>query len=267
VGTVTRITSRTNPLLARLRRLAGDAPSYRRLGVVLLEGDHLCSAWLARRGARVPQAIVSEAAWDDPRLRRLAEAAEAVAIVPAAILASVGTLGSPAPIAFLVPVPAPVPIDARAPSLVLDRIQDPGNVGSVLRSAAAFGFTQAIALVGTAALWSPKVVRAGMGAHFELHLIEGAGAEALAELDVPLFAASSHAERRLGEKALPWPCAWVFGHEGQGVASQVAARCEAVLAIAQPGGGESLNVGAAAAICLYETVRMRASCPGAPPEP
>ncbi len=137
----------------------------------------------------------------------------------------------------------------------------------MLRSAAAFGFTQAIALVGTAALWSPKVVRAGMGAHFGLRLIEGAGAQALAELDVPLFAASSHAERRLGDQALPWPCAWVFGHEGQGVASEVAARCKAVLAIAQPGGGESLNVAAAAAICLYETVRRRASSAGAPPHP
>lgn len=263
MGTVTRITSRTNPLLARLRRLAADGASYRRLGVVLLEGDHLCSAWLARRDARVPQAIVSEAAWDDPRLRRLAAAADAVAIVSATTLASVGTLDSPAPIAFLVSLPDAGAIDARAASIVLDRVQDPGNVGSVLRSAAAFGFTQAIALVGTAALWSPKVVRAGMGAHFGLRLIEGIGADALAVLDVPVFAASSHAERCLGDEALPWPCAWVFGHEGQGIASEITARCEAVLAIAQPGGGESLNVAAAAAICLYETVRKRASSAGA----
>jgi TrmH family RNA methyltransferase len=265
VGTVTRITSRTNPLLARLRRLAGDGASSRRLDLILLEGEHLCSAWLARPNARVPQAIVSETAWEEPRLRALADAADAAAIVPAATLASLGTLESPAPIAFLVPMPEPVAIDARAPSIVLDRIQDPGNVGSVLRSAAAFGFTQAIALVGTAALWSPKVVRAGMGAHFGLRLVEGAAPEALAGLAVPMFGASSHAERRLGDGALPWPCAWVFGHEGQGVASEVAGRCEAVLAIPQPGGGESLNVAAAAAICLYETVRTRAPLAGARP--
>jgi TrmH family RNA methyltransferase len=258
VGKVTEITSRSNPLLVRLRRLAGDAGATRRLGTVLLEGEHLCEAWLARPGASVPQAIVGDTAWREPRLRRLAEAADAVAVVPAAVLAELGTLESPAPIAFLVPSPAAVTIGAREPSLVLDRIQDPGNVGSVLRSAAAFGFTQAIALVGTAALWAPKVVRAGMGAHFALRLVENVDEAALASLELPLFGTSSHAERRIDEVALPWPCAWVFGHEGQGLAATLASRCSAVLAIPQPGAGESLNVAAAAAVCLYETVRQRA---------
>ena len=253
---VTQITSRRNPLLARLRKLADDGASYRRLGVVLLEGEHLCAAWLARPQAPVLHAIVSAAAWEEPRLRQLAQAAAEVAVVDAATLAQLGTLESPAPIAFLVPTPDRAPVGAGEPTLVLDRLQDPGNVGSVLRSAAAFGFTQAIALVGTAALWAPKVVRAGMGAHFGLRLVEGAEDAILRELDVPLFGTSSHAGQRLDEFALPWPCAWVFGHEGQGVADGVARKCRAVLAIPQPGGGESLNVAAAAAVCLYETARQ-----------
>ena len=253
---VTQITSRRNPLLARLRKLADDGTSYRRLGVVLLEGEHLCAAWLARPQAPVLHAIVSAAAWDEPRLRRIAQAAAEVAVVDAATLAALGTLESPAPIAFLVPTPERASVGAGEPTVVLDRLQDPGNVGSVLRSAAAFGFTQAIALVGTAALWAPKVVRAGMGAHFSLRLVEGADDAMLGELDVPLFGTSSHAGQRLDEFALPWPCAWVFGHEGQGVADTVARQCRAVLAIPQPGGGESLNVAAAAAVCLYETARQ-----------
>jgi len=256
VAKVTQITSRRNPLLARLRKLADDGTSYRRLGVVLLEGEHLCAAWLARPQAPVLHAIVSAAAWDEPRLRRIAQAAAEVAVVDAGTLGQLGSLESPAPIAFLVPTPERATVAASEPTLVLDRLQDPGNVGSVLRSAAAFGFTQAIALVGTAALWSPKVVRAGMGAHFGLRLVEGADDATLGELDVPLFGTSSHAGQRLDEFALPWPCAWVFGHEGQGVADGVAARCRAMLAIPQPGGGESLNVAAAAAICLYETARQ-----------
>ena len=257
MGKVTQITSRSNPLLAQLRRLARDGASYRRLGTVLLEGEHLCEAWLARAGARVQHAIVDEAGWDEPRLRRLAGAADAIAVVPSAVLASLGTLDSSAPIAFLVPTPPGATVAAVEPSLVLDRIQDPGNVGSLLRSAAAFGFTQAIALAGTAALWSPKVVRAGMGAHFGLRLVEGADHATLAALAIPLFGTSSHAAQRVDDVALPWPCAWAFGHEGQGIGAAIAARCAAVLAIAQPGGGESLNVAAAAAVCLYETARQR----------
>lgn len=252
---VTRITSRRNPLLARLRKLGADASSYRRGGAILLEGEHLCAAWLERRDEAPAHAIVTAAGWDDPGLRRLAESAGEVAIVDAATMGELGTLESPVPIAFLVAAPEHVDIDAAAPTIVLDRLQDPGNVGSVLRSAAAFGFTQAVALVGTAALWSPKVLRAGMGAHFGLRLVEGADETMLGALEVPLFGTSSHAAARLDAAALPWPCGWVFGHEGQGIAAAVAARCTALLAIPQPGGGESLNVAAAAAVCLYETAR------------
>ena len=258
MGRVTRITSRSNPLLARLRKLAGDGAAARRSGTVLLEGEHLCETWLARTGARVLHAIVSDDAWLEPRLRRLAEAADETAIVPASLLASVVTLESPPPIAFVVPLPPAMAVDANAPTVVLDRVQDPGNVGSVLRSAASFGFTQAIALTGTAALWSPKVVRAAMGAHFALRLVDAAAPTSLAELAVPLFGTSSHVAIALAEAVLPWPCAWAFGHEGQGLAHDVATRCRAVVAIPQPGGGESLNVAAAAAVCMYDTVRRRA---------
>jgi TrmH family RNA methyltransferase len=257
VARVTQITSRRNPLLARLKKLVEDGSSYRRLGVVLLEGEHLCAAWLARSSAQVPQAIVSTAAWAEPRLRRLAEAAEDIAVVDGATLGGLGTLDSPAPIAFLVAAPPGADVAAGLPTLVLDRLQDPGNVGSILRSAAAFGFTQAVAITGTAALWSPKVVRAGMGAHFGLRLVEGADAASLAALRVPIFGTSSHAAMRIDARALSWPCAWAFGHEGQGLGADVAARCEAMLSIPQPGGGESLNVAAAAAVCLYESARRR----------
>lgn len=90
-------------------------------------------------------------------------------------------------------------------------------MGSILRSASAFGFRQVAAIKGSAALWSPKVLRAGMGAHFALDLIEGLALDDLAALQVPLLVTSSHAGEFLHRAALPWPCAWVMGHEGQGV--------------------------------------------------
>ncbi|MFW9595154.1 MAG: TrmH family RNA methyltransferase, partial [Macromonas sp.] len=137
------------------------------------------------------------------------------------------------------------------PTVVLDRLQDPGNVGSILRSAAAFGFRQVLAFKGTAALWSPKVLRAGMGAHFGLHLVEGCAPEALAALQLPLLATSSHQGAYVHQGGLPWPCAWLLGHEGQGVAPELLAQATHTVRIAQPGGEESLNVAAAAAICLH----------------
>jgi TrmH family RNA methyltransferase len=128
----------------------------------------------------------------------------------------------------------------------------------MLRSAAAFGVRQVIALKGTAALWSPKVLRAGMGAHFGLALLDGAEPALLEQLAVPLGATSPHAEHALPAAALPWPCAWLLGHEGQGVDPALQARCAHTVRIPQPGGEESLNVAAAAAVCLYESARRAA---------
>ena len=253
---VKSITSRDNPLLVRLRKLVADPAAYRKLGTVWLEGEHLCSAWLQRGGA-VAQAVITEAGWANPALRQLAERAVAVAVVPAALMDSISTLESSPPVAFCVLWRGAGELAPAAPSLVLDRLQDAGNVGNLLRSASAFGFAQVIAVKGTVALWSPKVLRAGMGAHFALQLVEGVEEQGLDALTIPLLAGSSHAASAIHDVALPWPCAWVMGHEGQGVSAALLRRCAHVLRIPQPGGEESLNVAAAAAVCLYESARQR----------
>ena len=248
------ISSRDNPLLVRLRRLVQDGAAYRRVGQVWLEGEHLCSA-LRASGSVAEQAVVSDAGWQNQALRELARWAGKVSIVPAPLFAGLSALESPAAIGFVFALPeAPAP-DPQAATVVLDRLQDAGNVGSILRSAAAFGVQQVLALKGTAALWSPKVLRAGMGAHFRLRLIEGLDESALDLLTVPLVATSSHAGSDLHNVNLPSPCAWVLGHEGQGISPALQQRCALQVRIPQPGGEESLNVAAAAAVCLYESAR------------
>jgi TrmH family RNA methyltransferase len=144
-------------------------------------------------------------------------------------------------------------------SVVLDRLQDAGNVGSILRSAAAMGFGQVLAIKGTAALWSPKVLRSGMGAHFSLNLVEGLSHNEIAAIGLPLLVTSSHEGDFLHRAELPWPCAWVLGHEGQGVAAALAKLAARSVRIAQPGGEESLNVAAAAAICLHASAATRSA--------
>lgn len=253
---VKAITSRDNPLLVRLRKLTADPAAYRKFGQVWIEGEHLCSAFV-RRGGAVALAVIADDAWHVPALRELASAAAAVAVVPAALMAGLSTLESPASLCFSVPWPGHGTLDVDRASVVLDRLQDAGNVGNILRSAAAFGFTQVIAIKGTAALWSPKVLRAGMGAHFGLHLVEATTEDALDALRMPMLATSSHAAQVLHEAPLPWPCAWVLGHEGQGVSATLMQRCEHAVRIPQPGGEESLNVASAAAVCLYESARRR----------
>ena len=254
---VKMIRSRDNPLLTRLRKLVADPAAYRKVGEVWIEGEHLCCAFV-QRGGVAAQAVITDEAWQTPVLRDLASTAVSVAVVPALLMAGLSMLESPAPLCFALPWSGPGELDVAQPSIVLDRLQDAGNVGNILRSAAAFGFTQVIAMKGTAALWSPKVLRAGMGAHFGLHLVEGANDDALAALRMPLLSTSPHATRAIHEAPLPWPCAWVMGHEGRGVSAALMQHCAESLRIPQPGGEESLNVAAAAAVCLYESARQRA---------
>ncbi|MBL8308296.1 MAG: RNA methyltransferase [Rubrivivax sp.] len=253
----TIITSRDNALLVKLRKLAQDGVGYRRLGQAWIEGDHLCSALRARQHPAA-LAVVSETGWRQPALRDLAAWAPKVVLVQDSLFADLSGLESPSRLGFVIELAAAPEIDSLAPTVVLDRLQDAGNVGSILRSAAAFGFTQVLALKGTAALWSPKVLRAGMGAHFGLRLVEALDPAALAGLRVPLVATSSHAGAELPMAVLPHPCAWVMGHEGQGVDAALLTRCALTVRIPQPGGEESLNVAAAAAVCLYESARQAA---------
>lgn len=255
---VKTIASRANPQWVRLRKLALDPAAYRKQDEVWIEGEHLCAAYIERGGAPL-YAVIDDVAWEKSQLRALATSAQTVLVVSVSMMAALSTLESPAPLGFAIRWPGTGGIISGRASVVLDRLQDAGNVGSILRSAAAFGFTQIVALKGTAALWSPKVMRAGMGAHFALNLVEHAEPDALAELELPLLATSPHAQTAIDRAALPWPCAWVLGHEGQGVSVDVLARCTQRLAIAQPGGEESLNAAAAAAVCLYESVRQRSA--------
>lgn len=247
---VLEISSRDNGFVKDLRRLAREAGAYRRLGYLWLEGDHLCRAALAR-GIRPNTAVFSASFWSQTPVE-WAQAATKVVVLSDALFADISGLESPARMGFILPWSGQdAALHPGVPTLVLDRVQDAGNVGAMLRSASAFGFAQVLALKGTAALWSQKVLRSGMGAHFGLHLVESATAADIARLNLPLLATSSHQGAFIHQADLPWPCAWAMGHEGQGVGAEVARQASQWVRIAQPGGEESLNVAAAAAICLH----------------
>ena len=201
-------------------------------------------------------AVFSESFWPLAPVE-WAQAASKSIVLADALFTDISGLESPAQMGFIIDVPVGTALQPDEATVVLDRVQDAGNVGSILRSASAFGFRQVVALKGSAALWSPKVLRAGMGAHFALDLIETASLEDLQPLRVPMLVTHVHEGEFLHRAELPWPCAWVMGHEGQGVSAALEERAALRIRIAQPGGEESLNVAAAAAICLYASGAAR----------
>ena len=249
------ITSRDNPFVKDLRRLSHDSAAYRKQRRVWLEGDHLCRAAL-QRGVQPAMAVFSASFWPVAGVLYTQSAIKNI-VLSDALWADSSGLESPAQMGFIMDLPDAPGLLADAPTVILDRLQDAGNVGSILRSASAFGFTQVLALKETVALWSPKVLRAGMGAHFGLRLIESLALEDLAVLRVPLVVTSSHLGVLLQQQVLPFPCAWALGHEGQGISDALAARAALAVRIGQPGGEESLNVAAAAAICLHASAAGR----------
>jgi TrmH family RNA methyltransferase len=260
VGHPLFVTSRDNPLLKELRKVAHENTAYRKAGRFWVEGDHLCGAAL-QRGVSPAAVVFSEEYWQNPKSRPLApveyaQAAIKSIVIPKKLFAELSGLESPAGVGFVLDLPVDVALQTGAATVILDRVQDAGNVGSILRSAGAFGFKQVVALKGTAALWSPKVLRAGMGAHFGLHLLEGLDLAALQALQVPVVVTSSHHGDLIQTLQLPQPCAWAFGHEGQGVCPELMERAKVHVRIGQPGGEESLNVAAAAAICLHANSLM-----------
>lgn len=247
------ITSRDNPTLKLIKKLVQDNTAYRKEGKLWIEGEHLCSAALAR-GVQPLMAVYAESFWPYAPVD-FAKVSGKNILVPDALLRDISGLDSPAPCGFVIPLPEATALDIQLPSVVLDGVQDAGNVGSILRSASAFGFKQVIALKGTAALWGAKVVRSGMGAHFALRLIEGTSVDDIQTLQTPLAVTSSHRGDWLQDLAVQSGClnavSWVMGHEGQGVSPALEALAQWHVRIPQPGGEESLNVAAAAAICLY----------------
>lgn len=258
-----RISSRENPRYKELKRLAASPAARHQAGVTLLDGLHLCETWLNRLGMPA-ECIVAQSELAQGAVATLLERVDPglIVVLDDALFGPLAQVEHGPRILFLIDVPQPVaPERLDGPWLLLDRVQDPGNMGSMLRSAAAAGIRHVLCSQGCVAAWSPKVLRAGMGAHFELSIHENADlADWLRRFDCirkPVCATSSHATGSLFETDVR-EASWLFGNEGQGVSAALLESGVQALRIPQPGGMESLNVAAAAAICLFEQVRQNA---------
>ncbi len=252
------ITSRENALYKEFKQLATSSAARRKLGQTLLDGVHLCQVFLQQRGQPL-YCVVNERDQSHPEIAAvLAQCSNRTIILPDALYQVLSQVEHGLGLFFVIDVPRPQPpVRLTQNALLLDGVQDPGNLGSILRSAAAAGIGEVWCSPGTALAWSPKVLRAGMGAHFLLTIYEQADLlPLLQEATIPVVATSSHASHTLYQLDLRQPVAWLFGHEGQGVGPGLLAASSERIAIPHRGEMESLNVAACAAICFFEQSRQ-----------
>ncbi len=262
------IHSKDNPQVKALIKLAGSSRERRRTGTTLLEGEHLVRAY-RESGGIAETLLASESALARPEIRSFFEnvPAKSRLVLADGLLARVSQLVSSAGVAAVIrtPLPSPAP-QSISTCLLLENIQDPGNLGSILRTAVAASVSQVFLSKSSVFAWSPKVIRAGMGAHFFLSIFEGVDVdEFVRSFRGSVVAMEPRARASLYELDLRGPVAWVFGNEGAGLSEGARRLATHRVRIPMPGPAESLNVAAAAAICLFEQLRQRSvSTPAVP---
>ncbi|CAG9932996.1 TrmH family RNA methyltransferase [Candidatus Nitrotoga arctica] len=255
------ISSHSNPFFKELLKLASSARQRRKTQQTLLEGAHLLQAYHASGNQQPQHLFVTEAAVQN---REVAELLKKFPDVPLSqlddgLFAELSELKTPSCILALIEFPR-IPIASVQSSfcLLLEDIQDPGNLGSILRSAAAAGCDTLFLSKNCADAWSPKVLRAGMGGHFVLSIHESMDLLAMATaFQGKVFATVVGAKSNLYDCDLRGNIAFAVGNEGAGLSENLLAVINQHITIPMPGRSESLNVAAATAVCLFEAVRQR----------
>lgn len=257
---IKRITSRDNPFYKSLHKLSSSARERRETGQTLLDGAHLLRAFLDA-GGRPKHLLVNEQALQDGEIMALLGLCPEVpqTQLDNALFAQLSELKTPNGLLALIDIPpAKVEVAHSQFALLLEDIQDPGNLGSILRSAAAAGCDAVFLSPACADAWSPRVLRAGMGGHFALSILESADLlEVAAQFSGKILCASLQADKSLYDSNLRGKLAFAIGNEGAGLSPALLRAAQQHFIIPMPGRVESLNAAAATAVCLFEAVRQR----------
>jgi len=254
------IQSRDNPYYKELVKLSRSSRHRSKVGQTLLDGTHLLDAYLDA-GMLPQQVLVNSVALGNAEVIALLERATNIAVTQLddKLFDQLSELKSPTGILALIDITQQdMKMEQIRFALLMEDIQDSGNLGSMLRSAAAAGCDAAFLSKGCADAWSPKVLRAAMGGHFALRIYERQDLRNIAnEFHGTLLAASLKATRSLYECDLDGNVAFMIGNEGAGLTDELMGFATQLVTIPIPGKVESLNAAAAAAICLFEVVRRR----------
>lgn len=266
------ISSRNNVFFKQIAKLAGSAHERAASGLTLLDGPHLIHAYRLTVG-QPKNLIVSESSCQKEEIKHLlaeqiAEGVEkeTVIVLSDAMFRAVSPVKTPTGIIALVAIPTRQALPEREEDsfwVLLEAIQDPGNLGSILRSAVAAGASNIYLSDGCADAWSPKTLRAAMGAHFLIRIHEQSDLGVVARaFSGKVIATSLKAKNSLYQTRLAGPVAFIFGNEGMGLSDTLLQAASDQIVIPMPGGTESLNAAAAAAVCFFERVRQMSEASG-----
>lgn len=256
------ITSESNPLVKDMRQMVRSARHCRKAGMTIAEGIHLMQEAL-KRPELIRKVVLRSGADAEGEVAELMPAIDAARLpvveLPAHLFNTVCPVDTSVGIMCLMSLPEDGEIRQGEDALFLDGVQDPGNVGTIIRAAAASGVKTIFASPQSAWLWSPKALRAGMGAHFQVQIrcstsleeaIEATGGEVLV---ADARGGEDVYKEAWGDKAT----LWVFGSEGLGVSEKALSLADKILLIPIEKSVESLNVAMAATVCLFEQRRRR----------
>ncbi|MDO4434225.1 MAG: RNA methyltransferase [Alysiella sp.] len=258
---MTAITSSQNPQIKHLAKLLSNSKYRREQKQAVLEGTHLLVSWL--NSGNTPETVfIPQHRLNKPEIQALKHRLpEQICVITADdALNKISSLSNADEITAIIKLPEKHTPFTTGDCVVLDRVQDPGNMGTVLRSATAAGIKQVILGKGCADAWSPKVLRAGMGAHFLLSICERVDLNAWhANYTHAIYATALTGKnpQNLYHLDLRSPAAWLFGNEGSGVATDLIECADSTVHIPMLGQTESLNIAMAATVCLFEQMRQR----------
>jgi TrmH family RNA methyltransferase len=261
------VQSKQNSRLKDLRRALAQ-PGRGGSSLAGVEGPKLLEEAL-RAGLRIPTVFVAQGAEHLLEGLALPEETE-VLLLPKELLDSALATETPQPVAALVEPPTWSWADmlggaekARPLIVVLAGLQDPGNLGTILRSAEAFGACGVLSLPGSVSEWNPKAVRASAGSVFRLPLLAVSAQDCFARLrkaGVKIWTTTADGAEVADRIDLAGPVALLIGNEGNGVPRELAKQADGAVTIPCPGPVESLNAAAAASVLLYEASRQRTAC-------
>ena len=254
-----RISSPENPVWKALARLCQSGRERRKQGKCVLEGAHAIRAFVDRFGSPELIAVDGDAVATNAEIIALLEGTDPsrVIIADPRLFGDLAQTATPTGVLAVAPTPAPSTTKPGRFNIVLEDVQDPGNVGTILRIAAAAGASHVFLTAGCAFAWSPKVLRAAQGAHFFLDLVENADFQrVIRSFDGKIVAALPRARVSLFEADLSGPVMLVIGNEGAGLSEAALDAATLHVGIPMPGGFESLNAATAAAVCVFEKLRQ-----------